>query len=67
MALALIDPVPGTLVAVLHPTIRIGPARNNYVYHLHFASGVYQCERDSEWGVVGDRLFLFRNAAGPGP
>ena len=67
MALAL-NPAPGTLVAVLHPTIRIGLARHNYVYHLHFASGVYQCERCSEWGVVGvHRFFLFKNAAGPGP
>ena len=61
-------PVPATLVQVYHPTIRIGPPRHNYVYRLHFASGVYQCERCNEWGVVGvHRLFLFMNAAGPGP
>ena len=68
MAVALL-PVPGALVAVHHPTIRIGPARHNYVYRLHFPSGVYRCDRCSEWGgQAGDRLFLFRNAAaGPGP
>ena len=66
MALALY-PVPSTLVAVFHPTIRIGPVRHNYVYRLHFPSGVYRCDRRSEWGYVGDRLFLFRNPYGPGP
>ena len=66
MALALL-PVPGALVAVFHPTIRIGPVRHNYIYQLHFPSGVYRCERCSEWGLAGDRLFLFRNASGPGP
>ena len=60
-------PVPSTLVAVFHPTIRIGPVRHNYVYRLHFASGVYRCDRCSEWGLADDRLFLFRNASGPGP
>ena len=67
MALALVDPVPSTIVAVFHPTIRIGPERHNYVYQLHFASGVYRCERCSDWGLAGDRLFLFRNPSGPGP
>ena len=57
-----------TLVQIFHPVIGIGPARHNYVYRLHFASsGVYRCDRCSEWGLAGDRLFLFRNAAGPGP
>ena len=61
-------PVPGTLVQVYHPTIRIGPERHNFVYHLHFASGVYRCDRCSDWGVVGvHRLFLFKNPTGPGP
>ena len=60
-------PVPATLVQVYHPTIRIGAARHNYVYRLHFDSGVYQCERGSEWGPFGYRLFLFRNPTGPGP
>ena len=56
------------VVAVNPPTIRIGPERHNYVYRLHFPSGVYRCDRCSEWGQAGDRLFLFRNAAaGPGP
>ena len=60
--------VPGTLVAVYHPTIRIGPEHHSYVYRLHFPSGVYRCDRCSEWGgQAGDRLFLFQNAAGPGP
>ena len=36
-------PAPATLVQIYHPTIRIGPARHNYVCRLHFASGVYQC------------------------
>ena len=71
MALALL-PVPGALVAVFHPTIRIGPVRHNYIYHLHSPGGVYRCERCSEWGLAGDRLFLFRqrikaSESGPGP
>ena len=56
-----------TLVQVFHPVIRIGPVRHNYVYRLHFPSGVYQCDRGSEWGRCGERLFLFRNTHGPGP
>ena len=70
MALSLL-PVPNVaglgVVAVHPPTIRIGPERHNYVYRLHFPSGVYRCDRCSEWGQAGDRLFLFQNAAGPGP
>ena len=62
-------PVPNVagLGAVFHPTIRIGPVRHNYIYQLHFPSGVYRCERCSEWGLAGDRLFLFRNASGLRP
>ena len=60
-------PVPATLVAVYTPVIRIGPARHNYVYRLHFPSGVYLCDRGSEWARYGNRLFLFRNTLGPGP
>ena len=60
-------PVPATLVQIYHPTIRIGPARHNYVYGLRFNSGVYLCDRGSEWARYGNRLFLFRNTLGPGP
>ena len=60
-------PVPATLVQIFHPVIRIGPVRHNYVYRLHFASGVYLCDRGSDYGRFGDRLFLFRNTLGPGP
>ena len=69
LALAVIpQPVPATIVAVHPETIRIGPERNGYVYRLLFrASGVYRCDRRSEWGAVGERLFLFMNTEGPGP
>ena len=55
------------IVAVHTPVIRIGPPRHNYVYRLHFHSGVYRCDRGNEWALMGDRLFLFRNPDGPGP
>ena len=32
-----------------------------------FLSGVHRCDRGSEWPLMGDRLFLFRNPDGPGP
>ena len=60
-------PVPATLVQIFHPVIRIGLARHSYVYRLHFLSGVYLCDRGSEWARYGNRLFLFRNTLGPGP
>ena len=60
-------PAPATLVQIYHPTIRIGPARHNYVYGLRFASGVYLCDRGSDWARYGNRLFLFRNTLGPAP
>ena len=43
------------------PEIRIGPERSGYVYTLHFPSGVYLCERGSEWANAGDRLFLCKD------
>ena len=43
------NPVPATLVAVYPRVIRIGPARHNYVYMLHFVSGVYRCDKGSQW------------------
>ena len=56
-----------TLVQIFHPVIRIGPVRHNYVYRLQFPSGVYLCDKGSDYGRFGDRLFLFRNTLGPGP
>ena len=56
------NPVPATVAgtgAVYPRVIRIGPARNNYVYRLHFVSGVYRCDRGSDWALGRDRLFLF--------
>ena len=47
--------------------IRIGPERHGYVYMLHFPSGVYRCERGSDWANSGDRLFLYRTTGGPRP
>ena len=47
--------------------IRIGPERHGYVYRLRYSSGVYQCERGSDWANVGDRLFLYRTPGGPRP
>ena len=60
-------PVPAALVQIYHPVIRTRPARHNYVYGLHFASGVYLCDRGSEWARYGHRMFLFRNTLGTGP
>ena len=60
-------PVPATLVNWYPPVMRIGPVRHNYKYQLHFVSGVYRCERCNDWGVMGDRLFLFMNPERPGP
>ena len=60
-------PVPSSIVNMYPPVMRIGPVRHNYVYQLHFVSGVYWCERCSDWGVMGDRLFLFMNPERPGP
>ena len=45
------------------PEIRIGPERHGYVYTLHFPSGVYLCERGSEWANAGDRLFLYKDTS----
>ena len=47
--------------------IRIGPERHGYEYMLHFPSGVYRCERGSDWANFGDRLFLYRTTGGPRP
>ena len=63
----IVPAVPATVVGVFHPVIRIGPERHSYVYRLHSNSGWYLCDRRSEWGSVGDRLFLFMNPEGPGP
>ena len=69
MALAVIHPpFPAAIVAVHPQAIRIGPAHNNFVYRLWFtSSGVYRCDIRSQWGAVGERLFLFMNTEGPGP
>jgi hypothetical protein len=70
LALAPAPPAPSVLALAapgLPPVIQIGPARYNYVYRQQFASGVYRCDTYSEWGRVGDRLFLFKNPDGPGP
>ena len=50
------------------PKIRIGPAHNHYVYDLRFGSGVYCCERCSQW-CDDAHLAVFRtqeNAVSPG-
>ena len=47
--------------------IRIGPERHGYVYMQNFPSGVYRCERGSDWANFGDRLFLYRTTSGPRP
>ena len=45
--------------------IQIGPDKHHYVYrHCDWSSEVYRCDRCSEWGRHGDRLFLFKV---PGP
>ena len=44
--------------------IRIGPERHGYVYTLHFPSGVYRCQRGSDWANDGDRLFLCKETSG---
>ena len=71
LALAPAPPAPSAVLALaapgFHPVIRIGPVRHNYVYRLHFPSGVYRCDTYSQWGRVGDRLFLFKNPDGPVP
>ena len=45
--------------------IRIGPESHGYVYTLHFPSGVYRCERGSDWAKAGDRLFLYKETFSP--
>ena len=47
------------------PKIRIGPERHGYVYTLRFPSGVYLCERGSEWAHTGNRLFLHKDTISP--
>ena len=45
--------------------IRIGEERFGYVYTLHFPSGVYRCERGSDYANAGDRLFLYKETFSP--
>ena len=49
--------------------IQIGPDKHHYVYRHcdNWSSEVYRCDRGSQWGTMGERLFLFMNADGPGP
>ena len=69
MALAVMPPPVSAAIVAVHPqTIRIGSVQNNYVYRLQVGTdGVYRCDRRSDWGAVGERLFLFMNTEGPGP
>ena len=59
-------PVETRIVEVSFPLkLRIGPARHRYVYTLHFPSGVYRCDRGSDWANNGDRLFLYKETFSP--
>ena len=54
-------PAETRIVEVSFPLeIRIGPERHGYVCMLHFPSGVYRCERGSDYANAGDRLFLYK-------
>ena len=56
------------VIEVHHPQlIRIGPARHNYVYHLHNASPLYLRDRSSDWGSINDRPWLLHGESSGSP